>query len=127
MLTVNKERPVNLDLATIHFPITAIVSILHRISGFALFVGIAFLLWGLGASLESPESFESLKECLSGFFAKLIIWAILAALIYHLFAGCKHLLMDIGVGETFETSTVGAKIVLAASVVCILLAGVWIW
>jgi succinate dehydrogenase / fumarate reductase cytochrome b subunit len=126
-VTVNKERPVNLDLGAFRWPVTAIASILHRISGVALFVGVAFLIWGLGASLESQESFESVKECVSGFLPKLILWAIVSGLIYHLIAGCKHLLMDIGVGETLEGGQLGAKIVLGLSVVLIVLAGVWIW
>ncbi|RFQ09412.1 succinate dehydrogenase, cytochrome b556 subunit, partial [Pseudomonas sp. ATCC 13867] len=38
---MNSKRPVNLDLRTIQLPITAYTSILHRISGVILFVGIA--------------------------------------------------------------------------------------
>ena len=126
-VTVNKERPVNLDLGAFRWPVTAIASILHRISGVALFVGVAFLIWGLGASLESQESFDSVKECVSGFLPKLILWAIVSGLIYHVVAGSKHLLMDIGIGETLEGGQRGAKVVLGLSVVLIVLAGVWIW
>lgn len=126
-VTVNKERPVNLDLGAFRWPVTAIASILHRISGVALFVGVAFLIWGLGASLESQESFDSVKECVSGFLPKLILWAIVSGLIYHIVAGSKHLLMDIGIGETLEGGQRGAKVVLGLSVVLIVLAGVWIW
>ena len=126
-VTVNKERPVNLDLGAFRWPVTAIASILHRISGVALFVGVAFLIWGLGASLESQESFNSVKECVSGFLPKLILWAIVSGLIYHIVAGSKHLLMDIGIGETLEGGQRGAKVVLGLSVVLIVLAGVWIW
>lgn len=124
---VNKQRPVNLDLTTIHFPITAVASILHRISGIGLFVGVALFLWALGASLESPESFAQVKECFDGFFMKLLTWAFVSALLYHLVAGCKHLLMDIGIGEELESGQKAAKIALAVSIVLILLAGVWIW
>jgi succinate dehydrogenase / fumarate reductase cytochrome b subunit len=124
---VNKQRPVNLDLTTIHFPITAIASILHRVSGVFLFAGVGFLLWALGASLESPESFTQVKECFDGFFVKLFTWAVVAALIYHLIAGCKHLLMDLGIGEDLESGQLAAKITLAGAIVLILLAGVWIW
>lgn len=126
-LTVSKERPVNLDLGAFRWPITAIASILHRVSGVALFVGVGFLIWSLGASLESQESFDSLKECLSGVVPKLILWAILAGLIYHSVAGIKHLLMDIGVGETLEGGRRGAQLVLVVSAVLIVLAGVWVW
>ena len=126
-VTVNKERPVNLDLTAMRWPITAFTSMPHRISGLLLFIAVGFLIWALGASLESQESFDSLKECLSGFFSKLIIWAILSALIFHFFAGIKHLLMDIGIGETLEGAHLGSKLVLAVSGVFILLAGVWVW
>lgn len=126
-LTVNKERPVNLDLTAMRWPITAFTSMPHRIAGLLLFIATGFLIWALGASLESQESFDSLKECLSGFFPKLIIWAILSALIFHFFAGIKHLLMDMGIGETLEGGRRGAQIVLVVSGVCIVLAGVWVW
>ncbi|WP_087462372.1 succinate dehydrogenase, cytochrome b556 subunit [Oleiphilus messinensis] len=124
---MNNKRPVNLDLSKFQFPLPAITSILHRISGVILFVAIAFLLCALGASLESKESFLALQEALQGFFAKLVLWGILAALLYHMVAGVKHLLMDIGIGETLESGLLGAKVTLVVSIVLTLLAGVIIW
>ena len=59
--------------------------------------------------------------------AKLIVWGLVSALLYHLAAGVRHLIMDAGIGETLEGGKLGSKIVLAVSVVLILLAGVWIW
>jgi len=108
-------------------PITAWTSIAHRASGVFLFAGIAVLLWALDASLSGPEGFAALQECLASPLLKLVLWAILAGLIYHSVAGVKHLIMDLGIGETMEGGTRGAKIVVALSVVLILLAGVWIW
>ena len=108
-------------------PITAWASITHRATGVALFVGMAALLWLLEASLSGPEGFASVKECLDSFIAKLILWGIVSALIYHSLAGVKHLVMDFGVGETMEGGVTGARIVIALSVVLILLAGMWIW
>ena len=125
--TVKSKRPVNLDLTTITFPLPALVSITHRITGVALFVGVGLLLWGLDLSLASEESFRSLKDCLDGVFVKLALWAILAGFIFHIIAGCKHLLMDMGIGETLEGGQRGAKIVVVLSVVLILAAGYWIW
>ncbi|MGE7959832.1 succinate dehydrogenase, cytochrome b556 subunit, partial [Pseudomonas sp. NPDC089530] len=58
---------------------------------------------------------------------KLVIWGILSALLYHLVAGVRHLIMDMGIGETLEGGKLGSKIVIAVSVVVIVLAGVWIW
>lgn len=108
-------------------PITAWASITHRATGVILFVGMAVLLWLLEASLSGPEGFASVRECLDGFFAKLIIWGVVSALIYHSLAGVKHLIMDFGIGESMEGGITGARIVIALSIVLILLAGVWIW
>jgi len=108
-------------------PITAWTSIAHRASGVFLFAGMAVLIWALDASLASPQSFAELQDCLASPLAKLVIWAVVAGLIYHSVAGVRHLIMDLGVGETIEGGTRGAKIVVVLSIVLILLAGVWIW
>ncbi|TXS95610.1 succinate dehydrogenase, cytochrome b556 subunit [Parahaliea maris] len=121
------KRPVNLDIGTMRLPITAWASITHRASGVFIFVGMAVLIWALDASLKSPESFSSLQECLTSPIAKLVIWAIMAGLIYHSLAGVKHLIMDFGIGETMEGGVTGARIVIALSVILTVLAGVWIW
>jgi len=124
---VNSKRPVNLDLTQFHFPLPAITSILHRVSGIIIFISMAFLLWGLDMSLDSEQSFNRLLSILDGFLAKLILWGILAALFYHLVAGIKHLVMDAGIGEDLESARLFAKVVIVVAVVLIILAGVWIW
>lgn len=124
---MNSKRPVNLDLSKFHFPLPAITSILHRISGVLLFIGLGFLLWGFDLSLTDEESFNALRETMQGFLPKLILWGILSALIYHLCAGIRHLLMDVGIGETLKGGRLGAKILVGVSVVLIVLAGVWVW
>ncbi|MCB1674866.1 MAG: succinate dehydrogenase, cytochrome b556 subunit [Pseudomonadales bacterium] len=121
------KRPVNLDIGTMRLPVTAWTSIAHRASGVFLFAGMAVLIWALDASLASPQSFAELQECLTSPLAKFVIWAVVAGLIYHSVAGVKHLVMDLGIGETMEGGTRGARIVIGVSAVLILLAGVWIW
>ncbi|MDA3137110.1 succinate dehydrogenase, cytochrome b556 subunit [Pseudomonas syringae] len=124
---MNSQRPVNLDLRTIKLPVTAYTSILHRISGVILFVGIAIMLYAMDKSLASEEGFGEVKAYMTSPLAKLIIWGLLSALLYHPVAGIRHLIMDSGVGETLEGGKLGSKIVIAVSVILILLAGVWIW
>ena len=124
---MNSQRPVNLDLRTIKLPVTAYTSILHRISGVILFVGIAILLFGLDKSLTSEEGFVQVKECLASPLAKFVIWGLLSALLYHLVAGVRHLIMDMGIGETLEGGKLGSKIVIAVAAVVIVLLGGWIW
>jgi len=124
---VSTKRPVNLDIGTIKLPITAIVSILHRVSGVILFAVVAVLLWTLDLSLSGEDGFAAVRECLSSPVAKVVLWACLAALAYHLVAGVRHLIMDLGIGESLEGGRLGAKLVLIIAVVLILLAGVWVW
>lgn len=124
---VKDNRPVNLDMTTIRLPLPAVVSILTRASGVFLFVGMAVLIWALDASLASESSFNELKETLGSPLAKLVLWAIVAGLIYHAAAGIKHLVADAGIGETLEGGLLGARITLAVAIILILLAGVWIW
>lgn len=124
---MNDKRPVNLDIRTIRLPITAYVSILHRVSGVALFVVAGLLLWMLDLSLRSEESFASLKAVLASGWCKLVVWAMLAAVAYHLVAGIRHLIMDMGIGETLKGGVLGARLVLIFTAILIALTGVWIW
>jgi len=124
---VKDNRPVNLDFTTFKLPLPAITSILHRVSGGVLFVGVAILLYLLDTSLESAEGFATVSEWLGNPLVKLITWAVVAALIYHLLAGIKHLVMDLGIGETLDGAVLGARIVIALAAIGIILAGVWIW
>nr|WP_318384976.1 succinate dehydrogenase cytochrome b556 subunit [uncultured Enterobacter sp.] len=123
-----KQRPVNLDLSTIRFPVTAIASILHRVSGVITFVATGILLWLLGLSLSSEEGFQAASSIMSGFFAKFIMWGILTALAYHAVGGIRHGLMDVGyLEETFEAGKRSAWISFVVTVVLSILAGVLVW
>jgi len=124
---VNKKRPVNLDISTIKLPITAFVSILHRLSGIFLFAGVGVLLWMLDASLESQEGFTAVGSLASNPICLFVLWVVLAALAYHMVAGVRHLIMDFGVGESLKGGQLGAKIVIVVAAILIVLAGVWIW
>jgi succinate dehydrogenase / fumarate reductase cytochrome b subunit len=122
-----KSRPVNLDLQTIRFPITAIASILHRVSGVITFVSIGILLWLLAKSLSSPMGFAEAVDIVDGFFVKLILWGILTALAYHIVGGIRHLIMDLGYFEELESGAKSAKVSFIVTGVLSLLAGVLVW
>ncbi|KZX74952.1 succinate dehydrogenase, cytochrome b556 subunit [Oleiphilus sp. HI0009] len=124
---MENKRPVNLDLTQFKFPLPALTSIAHRITGVMLFVGLVFLMYGLDLSLSSEQGFAEAKALFDNALVKFIIWGVVSALLYHLVAGVKHLIMDLGVGETIEGGELGAQITIVLSVVLIVLAGVWIW
>ena len=125
---MKKQRPVNLDLSTIRFPVTAIASILHRVSGVITFVAVGILLWLLGLSLSSPEGFQQASAILGSVIVRFILWAIMTVLAYHIVGGLRHLLMDFGVlDETLEAGKRSAQISFVMTVILAVLAGVLLW
>tara|TARA_B100000029_G_scaffold485120_1_gene538075 strand:- start:28 stop:417 length:390 start_codon:yes stop_codon:yes gene_type:complete len=126
----NDKRPINVgisDLLVFRFPITAISSITHRISGAALFVGIAFMLYALQLSLASEQGFKSVIAVIKSPLGMLITVGLLSALSFHLVAGIKHLFMDMGVGETIESGAFASKLVFLVSAILIFLSALWVF
>ena len=122
-----KSRPVNLDLQTIHFPITAIASILHRVTGVRTFVAVGILLWLLSLSLSSPVGYMKAVDIVDGWFVTFILWGMLTALAYHIVGGVRHLLMDLGHFEELDTGAMSVKVSFGITAALSLLAGVLVW
>ncbi|HEY4712952.1 MAG TPA: succinate dehydrogenase, cytochrome b556 subunit [Aquirhabdus sp.] len=132
MTALKSKRPVNLPLSQVisvnlKSPV-AIASILHRISGVVLFLLIPALLYVLQRSLASPEEFDIVhNEIFGNGFVRFVVWVFLAGLIYHLFAGIKHLFADIGVAEELQSGRNAAWLMLALSGIGIFAAGFWVF
>ncbi|AHE66103.1 succinate dehydrogenase, cytochrome b556 subunit [Legionella oakridgensis] len=124
---MKQKRPVNLDLTSLKYPPMAIVSILHRISGIILFLLFPMLLYLFSLSLTSPLTFQDMSRILANPYCKLLLWAFSSALIYHLLAGIRHLLMDMGFAEGLETGRRSAIIVIILAIILIIFLGIWIW
>ncbi|WP_261626614.1 succinate dehydrogenase, cytochrome b556 subunit [Pseudoalteromonas holothuriae] len=124
---MKKQRPVNLDLTTISMPATAKASILHRVTGVALFFALTFVIWAWSESLSSPEGFEFVRGLFTGFIAKFIAWGTVSVLAYHLIVGIRHMIQDMGHWEELESGNSSAIIAISLSVIAAILAGVWIW
>ncbi|WP_034943559.1 succinate dehydrogenase cytochrome b556 subunit [Erwinia oleae] len=126
--TVKKQRPVNLDLSTIRFPVTAIASILHRVSGVITLVAVGILLWLLDLSLSSPDGFLQASAIMGSLFVKFILWGIMTALAFHIVGGIRHMMMDFGyLAETLEVGKSSAWASFGITVVLSILAGVLVW
>ena len=102
------NRPVHLNLLTINLPIIGISSILHRVSGLAVFVCFPLLVWLLGISLESEERFFNLQNLFQKMILfKVIIFLLFVGFVYHLLAGVKKILGEVfGIGETLKSGTI---------------------
>ena len=121
------QRPVNLDIGSMKLPITAYVSIAHRLSGVFLFFASGLLIWALDLSLSSEQSFNDLALVMANPVAKGLMWTVATALSYHALSGIKHIVMDFGYGETKQGGVMGARIVIVLALVAAGLWGVVVW
>ena len=122
-----KARPKYLNLFQIRQPVPALVSILHRISGAALFLFLWLFLAGLQKSLLSPESFADLKAMLGHPASKLLMLGLLWAYLHHLFAGLRHLGLDLLLGTALPQARATSFAVLAAGLGLTLTVGMLLW
>jgi succinate dehydrogenase / fumarate reductase, cytochrome b subunit len=131
--TAPKVRPVyrNInvtDLMNYRLPIPGIVSIMHRISGVALFIAIPFLLALLQMSLKSEAGFETFKSMVWGnVIAKLLLLGLLYAFVHHFCAGIRFLLLDMHKGIELEAARRSSQIVIVVSLILTALLGAKLW
>lgn len=123
---MNPKRPKNLNLFTIQFPLPAIVSILHRVSGVFLFLLIPLTLWALSSSL-TENGFAELKDHLSTPLFKIIFWLLFIPFCFHVVAGIRHLLSDIHIGDSLKAGRMTALLTFIISFILVILAGIWLW
>ena len=111
------NRPVNLNLLTISLPIIGLSSILHRISGLAVFFSFPLVVWLFSVSLKSEESFVVLSNLYqTSVVLKIMIYLILVGFSYHLLAGIKKLMSDaFGLGETLKSGRILSWLVFGAT------------
>lgn len=124
---VKHARPVNLNLLTIKQPITAVLSILHRITGILLFLALPLLLWSLSTALSDETGFNTVASYLADPLGKLIALTIWLVVVFHLIAGVRHIVMDMGYGESLKAARLSALIVMLLTGVLVVLGGIWLW
>lgn len=122
-MAIKKKRPKNLDLPTIRLPLPGILSILHRISGFSLFLLLPFLLWLLQGSLQSPETFAAVKSVVAHPLIKIVALGLIWFYMHHFCAGIRYLLLDLHKGIDLESARLSSKIVFAVSIALTLIIG----
>lgn len=94
---LNSKRPVYLNLFRLRFPITAVMSMGHRISGVLLFLALPLLLYALQQSLAGPDAYGELLATLHRPVWQLVMLAPIWAFSHHLLAGIRFLLADLDV------------------------------
>ena len=120
-------RPKYLNLLQIRMPLPALVSIMHRVSGAALFLALPVLLCWWQASLVSADTFASLKTAASHWCVKLFALALLWGYLHHLCAGIRHLAMDVDVGTELAAARLSSILVLVVSIALTVAIGACLW
>ncbi|MDA8383471.1 MAG: succinate dehydrogenase, cytochrome b556 subunit [Betaproteobacteria bacterium] len=123
-----RPRPIYLNLLAIRFPLPAVVSFLHRVSGVVLFLALPFALWLLEQSLGTQEGYARAAALAAHPAAKIVFGCLLWAYAHHLLAGLRLLAMDLGFGlERRAARRLSAGILCAGLAAAAALAGAWLW
>ena len=111
-----KFRNINFPLLlTYRLPLPGVVSIMHRVSGAALFLMLPLLLWLFDLSLTSEISFERLRGISANVFFKLLLVLLIWGFMHHLVAGIRYLLLDLHLGIDLKSARASAIAVYAVS------------
>src|SRR5712691_12496877 len=114
-LAAKKQRPLWYNLSPLNLPAPGLVSIFHRISGLALFLGLVAFLYFLDLSLASESGFARAGEYLRHPLGKIALVAVLWSFLHHLCAGVRHLFLDIQVGVELKAARRSAFAVFVVS------------
>lgn len=113
-------RPKHLDLLRIRFPIGAVLSVGHRASGLLLFLLTPLFIWLFARSLEGPEGFDGVLALFASPLVRVVLFVALWALVHHLLAGLRFLVIDLGLGETRSRARQSAWLVFILEAVIML-------
>lgn len=116
-MSASRPRPLSPHLTIFRWPLSMALSILTRITGAALAVGLFLLCWWLVALASGPEAFALVDGIVDSWFGGLVLFGFTAALFLHFGNGIRHLVWDFGYGYDKETAHKSGLAVVAFTVV----------
>ena len=122
--TKHRARPLSPHVTIYKWPATMLVSILHRITGGALYFGTLLVAWWLIAAATSQSQFELADAVFGSWFGRLVLFGYTWVLMHHMVGGIRHLVWDTGAALEKHTATRIARASLVASAALTLL--VWV-
>jgi len=114
-MTATAKRPVFLNLLRIRLPVAGVMSIVHRATGVIMTLAVPALIWLLDLSLDGPSGFEAAKALMTATAGRVVLFLMTWAVLHHLFAGIRYLLIDLDLGVEKPTYRYTAWAVLIAA------------
>ena len=115
------NRPISPHLQVYKLPLTGIFSIIHRMTGVLLSVGLIFFVYILYAVAGGSNTYAAMQALMSLWLVRLIYWGFIYAFFFHLCHGVRHLIWDAGKSFNRDTLNRYAIIELGASLVLTLI------
>lgn len=100
---VRPARPLSPHLQVYSPLINMMMSILHRITGAALYLGTLLLAWWLIAAATGPEYFAYVSGLFGTWLGRMVLFGYTWALLHHMLGGLRHFIWDTGAGYDLKT------------------------
>jgi succinate dehydrogenase / fumarate reductase cytochrome b subunit len=112
-----KIRPLSPHLQVYKLPLNAVASIVHRITGVVLSVGLLLFVGSLLTISVGEDAYITMQNLMNHALGTVILWLFIYALFFHLCHGVRHLIWDAGSGFEREHMDRNVYIELIASVI----------
>ncbi len=119
---IKANRPLSPHLQIYRWPITMVMSVAHRVTGFGLYGGTILLVWWLAAAASGPRAFDFANAVLGSWFGLFVLFCFTWALMHHMLGGIRHFIWDFGIGldkparDNLAWATIVGSVVLTALV-----------
>ncbi|MGC1464617.1 MAG: succinate dehydrogenase, cytochrome b556 subunit [Pseudolabrys sp.] len=125
MTGMQRPRPLSPHLQIYRPMLTMVMSIVHRITGAALYYGMLLIAWWLIAAASGPNAYATFEAFIGSLIGRLILFGYTWALIHHTLGGIRHLIWDTGHGlEPAEREMLTLATLVGSIVLTLLLWGV---
>lgn len=91
------DRPLS-PFMTYRWTLTMAMSIAHRITGIALYVGTLLMAWWLIATASGPGAYAYIQAFTSSWIGRVVVFGYTWALLHHMLGGIRHFIWDLGYG-----------------------------
>ena len=119
------ERPLSPHLQVYKLTMTMTMSIVHRITGAALYFGMLLIAWWLIAAASGPNAYANFEWFMGSLVGRLVLFGYTWALLHHLLGGIRHLIWDTVHGfEPAEREMLAAGTLIGSIALTIVLWGI---